>query len=307
MYIRYVQIILFMTISSIVMAQQEFSIYEGPIPNAIPCNKEEIVSKNANGKIVIANVTSPTIIVFKPAKQDVNKTAIIVCPGGGYARLATGHEGTEVAEAFNKIGVTVFVLKYRLPFDSCMTNKEMVPLQDLQQTIKLVRDQAASFDINPNMLGVLGFSAGGHLASTGITKFSESHIENTSLTHLRPDFAILVYPVISMDSIICHKGSRDNLLGKNAAAAKIKLFSSELQVTVQTPPTFIVHASDDNSVPVENSIRFYQALVKNKVNAEIHLYQNGGHGFGLNNATTTDAWFERAAAWMRVNKFITGN
>ena len=307
MYIRYVQIILFMTISSIVMAQQEFSIYEGPIPNAIPCNKEEIVSKNANGKIVIANVTSPTIIVFKPAKQDVNKTAIIVCPGGGYARLATGHEGTEVAEAFNKIGVTVFVLKYRLPFDSCMTNKEMVPLQDLQQTIKLVRDQAASFDINPNMLGVLGFSAGGHLASTGITKFSESHIENTSLTHLRPDFAILVYPVISMDSIICHKGSRDNLLGKNAATAKIKLFSSELQVTVQTPPTFIVHASDDNSVPVENSIRFYQALVKNKVNAEIHLYQNGGHGFGLNNATTTDAWFERAAAWMRVNKFITGN
>jgi len=296
-----------MTISSLLMAQQEFSIYEGPVPNALPCNKEEVVSKNATGKIVIANVTSPTITVFNPVKQDVNKTAIIVCPGGGYARLASGHEGNEVAEAFNKIGVTVFVLKYRLPFDSCMTNKEIVPLQDLQQTIKLVRDRAAGFDINPAMLGVIGFSAGGHLVSTGITKFSESYIENTSNTSLRPDFAILGYPVISMDSAICHKGSRDNLLGKKAAAAKLNFFSSDMQVTAQTPPTFLVHASDDKSVPVENSIRFYQALIKNKVNAELHIYQNGGHGFGLHNATTSDAWFERATTWMRVNKFIAGN
>ena len=296
-----------MTATNVLFAQQEFSIYEGPVPNALPCNKEEVVSKNATGKIVIANVTSPTVMVFNPVKQDANKTAIIVCPGGGYARLASGHEGSEVAEAFNKIGVTVFVLKYRLPFDSCMTNKEIVPLQDLQQTIKLVRDRAAGFDINPAMLGVIGFSAGGHLVSTGITKFSESYIENTSNTSLRPDFAILGYPVISMDSAICHKGSRDNLLGKKAAAAKLNLFSSDRQVTAQTPPTFLVHASDDKSVPVENSIRFYQALIKNKVNAEIHIYQNGGHGFGLHNATTTDAWFERATTWMRVNKFIAGN
>ena len=296
-----------MTASTVLLAQKEFSIYEGPVPNALPCNKEEVVSKNATGKIVIANVTSPTVMVFNPVKQDANKTAIIVCPGGGYARLASGHEGNEVAEAFNKIGVTVFVLKYRLPFDSCMTNKEIVPLQDLQQTIKLVRDRAAGFDINPAMLGVIGFSAGGHLVSTGITKFSESYIENTSNTSLRPDFAILGYPVISMDSAICHKGSRDNLLGKKAATAKLNLFSSDMQVTAQTPPTFLVHASDDKSVPVENSIRFYQALIKNKVNAEMHIYQNGGHGFGLHNATTSDAWFERATTWMRVNKFIAGN
>ena len=296
-----------MTASTVLLAQKEFSIYEGPVPNALPCNKEEVVSKNATGKIVIANVTSPTVMVFNPVKQDANKTAIIVCPGGGYSRLASGHEGNEVAEAFNKIGVTVFVLKYRLPFDSCMTNKEIVPLQDLQQTIKLVRDRAAGFDINPTMLGVIGFSAGGHLVSTGITKFSESYIENTSNTSLRPDFAILGYPVISMDSAICHKGSRDNLLGKKAAAAKLNLFSSDMQVTAQTPPTFLVHASDDKSVPVENSIRFYQALIKNKVNAELHIYQNGGHGFGLHNATTSDAWFERATTWMRVNKFIAGN
>ena len=296
-----------MTASTVLLAQKEFSIYEGPVPNALPCNKEEVVSKNATGKIVIANVTSPTVMVFNPVKQDANKTAIIVCPGGGYSRLASGHEGNEVAEAFNKIGVTVFVLKYRLPFDSCMTNKEIVPLQDLQQTIKLVRDRAAGFDINPTMLGVIGFSAGGHLVSTGITKFTESYIENTSNTSLRPDFAILGYPVISMDSAICHKGSRDNLLGKKAAAAKLNLFSSDMQVTAQTPPTFLVHASDDKSVPVENSIRFYQALIKNKVNAELHIYQNGGHGFGLHNATTSDAWFERATTWMRVNKFIAGN
>ena len=296
-----------MTASTVLLAQSAFSIYEGPVPNALPCNKEEVISKNATGKIVIANVTSPTVMVFNPVKQDANKTAIIVCPGGGYSRLASGHEGTEVAEAFNKIGVTVFVLKYRLPFDSCMTNKEIVPLQDLQQTIKLVRDRAAGFDINPAMLGVIGFSAGGHLVSTGITKFAESYIENTSNTSLRPDFAILGYPVISMDSAICHKGSRDNLLGKKAAAAKLNLFSSDMQVTAQTPPTFLVHASDDKSVPVENSIRFYQALIKNKVNAELHIYQNGGHGFGLHNATTSDAWFERATTWMRVNKFIAGN
>ena len=295
-----------MSASSFLMAQQEFSIYEGPVPNALPCNKEETVSKNANGKTVIANITSPTVTVYKPAKQDANKTALIVCPGGGYARVAAGHEGTEVAEAFNKIGVTVFVVKYRMPFDSCMTNKEIVPLQDLQQTIKLVRDRAAIFDINPSLLGVLGFSAGGHLVSTGITKFTTSYIENASNTSLRPDFAILVYPVISMDSSICHKGSRDNLLGKKASAAKLDLFSSELQVTGQTPPTFLVHASDDKSVPVENSIRFYQALIKNKVNAEMHIYQNGGHGFGLQNATTSDSWFERATAWMQVNKIITG-
>jgi acetyl esterase/lipase len=295
-----------MSASSFLMAQQEFSIYEGPVPNALPCNKEETVSKNANGKTVIANITSPTVTVYKPAKQDANKTALIVCPGGGYARVAAGHEGTEVAEAFNKIGVTVFVVKYRMPFDSCMTNKEIVPLQDLQQTIKLVRDRAAIFDINPSLLGVLGFSAGGHLVSTGITKFTTSYIENASNTSLRPDFAILVYPVISMDSSICHKGSRDNLLGKKTSAAKLDLFSSELQVTGQTPPTFLVHASDDKSVPVENSIRFYQALIKNKVNAEMHIYQNGGHGFGLQNATTSDSWFERATAWMQVNKIITG-
>jgi acetyl esterase/lipase len=305
--LKYFLTIVFMAATTLIFAQQEFSIYEGPVPNALPCNKEEVVSKNATGKIVIANVTSPTVTVFNPVKQDTNKTAIIVCPGGGYARLASGHEGNEVAEAFNKIGVTVFVLKYRLPFDSCMTNKEIVPLQDLQQTIKIVRDRAAGFDINPAMLGVIGFSAGGHLVSTGITKFSESYIENTSNTSLRPDFAILGYPVISMDSAICHKGSRDNLLGKKAPSAKIKLFSSELQVTSQTPPTFLVHASDDKSVPVENSIRFYQALIKNKVNAEMHIYQNGGHGFGLHNTTTADAWFERATSWMRVNKFIAGN
>jgi acetyl esterase/lipase len=305
--LKYFLTIIFMTASTVLLAQQEFSIYEGPVPNALPCNKEESVSKNATGKIVIANVTSPTVTVFNPVKQDANKTAIIVCPGGGYARLASGHEGNEVAEAFNKIGITVFVLKYRLPFDSCMTNKEMVPLQDLQQTIKMVRDRAAGFDINPAMLGVIGFSAGGHLVSTGITKFSESYIENTSNTNLRPDFAILGYPVISMDSAICHKGSRDNLLGKKASAARLNLFSSELQVNAQTPPTFLVHASDDKSVPVENSIRFYQALIKNKVNAEMHIYQNGGHGFGLHNTTTTDAWFERAISWMRVNKFIVGN
>ena len=200
-------------------AQGVQALYPGTIPNYI--DGPNLQKSEVTGGIErISNVSVPTYEFFKAKGGKSQKPCVVVCPGGGYARLATGHEGIEVAEAFNKIGVTVFVLKYRLPFDSCMTNKEIVPLQDLQQTIKLVRDRAAGFDINPAMLGVIGFSAGGHLVSTGITKFSESYIENTSNTSLRPDFAILGYPVISMDSAICHKGSRDNLLGKKAAAAK---------------------------------------------------------------------------------------
>ena len=185
-----------------------------------------------------------------------------------------------------------------------MTNKQIVPLQDAERAIQLIRQKATEWNINPNNIGIMGFSAGGHLASTLGTHFNEIVIENKNNTSFKPDFMILGYPVISFDTTIAHKGSRDNLIGIDPSQKLVDHFSNELQVTPQTPITFIVHASDDNTVPIENSVRFYQALQKNKVPAEIHIYEKGGHGFGLHNKTTTDEWFDRLINWMKMNKII---
>jgi acetyl esterase/lipase len=226
--------------------------------------------------------------------------SIIICPGGGYTRLSIDHEGINVAKALNEFGITAFVLKYRLPNDSIMIDKTTGPLQDAQQAIRTVRKQAAAWGLNPVKTGIMGFSAGGHLAATAATHFTmiadASSVNDT--TSLRPDFAILIYPVISLDDTIAHKGSKTNLIGKNPSVELTKLFSNELQVTKNTPPVFLVHAGDDGTVPVENSIRFYQACIKNKVPVEMHLYPKGGHGFGLNNKTTTDKWFDRLINWI---------
>jgi len=225
--------------------------------------------------------------------------AIIVCPGGGYSILAIDKEGTKVAEEFNKWGVTAFVLKYRLPDDSFNVDKSLAPLQDAQQAIRFVRANAKEWGINKDQIGIMGFSAGGHLASTAATHFNfKADAGNNDTTSARPDFAILLYPVISFDTTFAHMGSRNKLLGSKPTADRTAFFSNELQVTSKTPPIFIVHASDDTGVPVENSIRFYQACVKNKVPVEMHLYPHGGHGFGLNNKTTTDNWMERLKNWL---------
>lgn len=224
---------------------------------------------------------------------------MIICPGGGYSILAFDKEGTRVAEEVNKWGVTAFVLKNRLPDDSINIDRSLAPLQDAQQAVRYVRSHATAFSIDPKKIGIMGFSAGGHLASTAATHFNfKADPTNTDTTSARPDFAILVYPVISFDSSITHKGSRNNLIGTSPAQATTDFFSNELQVTSQTPPSFLVHASDDGAVPVENSIRYYLACVKNKVPVEIHVYPNGGHGFGMNNKTTDDNWMERLRNWL---------
>jgi acetyl esterase/lipase len=235
--------------------------------------------------------------MYKPAEQ--NGMSVIICPGGAYAILAWDKEGTKVAEEFNKWGVTAFVLKYRLPDDTTMIDRSLAPLQDAQQAVRMVRSNAIQWGIDKNKIGIMGFSAGGHLASTAATHFTfNADAANIDTTSVRPDFAILVYPVISFDSMITHKGSRNNLVGANASIEKINFFSNELQVAANTPPVFLVHAGDDGAVPVENSIRFYQACIKNKVPAEMHLYPKGGHGFGLINKTTTDNWMERLHNWL---------
>lgn len=287
-----------------VAAQTEIDLYKKEIPNSKPCSLVE--NSPAQGRV--QQITIPKLYVYQPAVKDSAKTAVIICPGGGYGRLAINHEGHEVAKAFNAKGVTAFVLKYRNPIDSaCFINKEIVALQDAQRAIQLLRENAVEYNIDANKIGIMGFSAGGHLASTAATHFTTTTIENSSGTNLRPSFAILIYPVISLQDSIAHMGSRNNLLGKNPTKEKIDLYSNELQVTAQTPPIFLLHAGDDKSVVVMNSINFYMALLKNKVPAEMVLQQAGGHGFGLNNKAEPINWLNNVFGWMSTNKFLKGN
>ena len=286
------------------MAQQEIPIYSGKIPNAIPCPLTTYSGKNPSGKLYYTNINIPTITAYIPTQKNALKSAILICPGGGYSRVVVEHEGDEIAKAFNSIGVTAFMLKYRLPNDTCMINKWEVPLIDAQQAIKYIRDNAKDYGIDKNHVGVIGFSAGGHLASSLATKFQTSFIENASKTNLRPDFMILGYPVISMNDSICHKGSRDRLIGKNPSPENVTSYSSELQVNAQTPPAFIFHAKDDKTVPVINSVRMHEALEAKKVKSTLHIFEAGGHGFGLNNTSSSVKWFELSTKWLKENKFI---
>ena len=274
----------------------EMPLYKNGVPNSIAApNKENSTFKENVTRI--AKVSVPSLTVFTPEKP--NGKAVVICPGGGYAILAFDKEGTRVAEELNKWGVTAFVLKYRLPDDTTMVDRSVAPIQDAQQAIRLIRTNAAQWGIKPNQIGIMGFSAGGHLAATAATHFNfAADPGNSDTTSVRPDFSILIYPVISFDSTITHKGSRNNLVGGSASTDKTNFYSNELQVTKNTPPSFLVHAGDDTAVPVENSIRFYQACIKNKVMAEMHFYPKGGHGFGLNNKTTDDSWIERLKNWM---------
>jgi acetyl esterase/lipase len=286
------------------LAQDTLNLYDKEIPNSKHITNRETAVINNDGIQIVSKVSEPKLVVFLPTKEKANGTAVIICPGGGYSILAASHEGTDVAKVFNEWGVTAFVLKYRIPDDSTMPDKEIGPLQDAQRAIQVVRMNAKKWNIIPNKIGIMGFSAGGHLASTAGTHFTHAVIENKKNISLRPDFMILLYPVISFSDSIGHTGSRNNLIGKNPSAEKIKYYSNELQVTKQTPPTFLVHAKDDNGVKVENSIDFYAALKKNNVPAEIHLYQKGGHGFGMNNQTSSDKWMDWLQAWMKKNRWM---
>jgi len=286
-------------------AQEIVKLYSGAIPGSkpTPADFKETAPVGDDGIMRISKVSEPTLTVYLPPKEKATGAAVIICPGGGYGILAINHEGYNVAKRFNEIGVAAFVLKYRLPNDAIMVDKSFGPLMDAEQAIYLVRGQAKKWNIDPAKIGIMGFSAGGHLASTLTVHYDDVKIENREKISLRPDFSILIYPVISFIESP-HTGSANNLAGANATQAQKEYFSNEKHVTAQTPPTFLVHANDDNGVPVQNSIIFNQALVANKVKAEMHLYQGGGHGFGLNNKTTSDDWFERLTNWMKSNKFL---
>lgn len=284
-----------------VKSQTVIQLYDR-IPNEVAGPDEE---KQANDGIArISNISRPTLTVYLPAKEKATGAAIVLCPGGGYGINAIKHEGTDVATALNEAGIACFVLKYRLPSDKTMKDKSIGPLQDAQQAMILVRSRAKEWNVDPAKIGIAGFSAGGHLASTAGTHYKNVLVDNPSRVSVRPDFMILLYPVISFTDSVGHIGSRTNLLGSSPSAAQIKLYSNETQVTRDTPPTFLMHAGDDKTVKVANSIRFYEALQRRGVDAELFIYPRGGHGFGLVNPTSPDRWLDRCLDWMRANKWI---
>lgn len=289
--------LLVLIISMQLEAQQIIDLYPTSIPNSKPYYMKEIPTVK-NGRITwIENVSKPTLSIYLPEKEIATGTAVIICPGGGYSGESYELEGVVIAEAFLRKGIAAFVLKYRLPNDSIMIDKTIGPLQDAQQAIKTVRQHVTKWQLDSDKIGIMGFSAGGHLASTAGTHFDKSYIPNKENISLRPSFIILVYPVISMNVELTHNGSREKLLGKTAQEEQIKLFSNELHVKPNTPPTWLTHTGDDNVVSVENSIRFYQELIRNKVSSEMHLYPKGNHGFVL--SLPTNEWMQPLFDWMK--------
>ena len=243
----------------------------------------------------------PTLTIYLPEKEKATGAAVVIFPGGGYGHLAVDHEGHQIAEWLNSIGVAGFIVKYRHR-NSGAGYGHPAPIQDAQRAIRTVRSRAGEWGVDPGRIGIIGFSAGGHLASSAGTHFKNRYGEPADAidqVSCRPDFMILMYPVISFTEWYTHKGSRKNLLGENPDEELVDNFSNEKQVTPETPPTFLVHADDDKVVPPENSIAFYLALRKAEVPAEMHIYEKGGHGFGPGaDKGAVSSWMARCADWM---------
>ncbi|MCM4162191.1 MULTISPECIES: alpha/beta hydrolase [unclassified Arenibacter] len=279
-------------------------LWPNDIPNTIKTNeKEEAISADI---VRIAKVQIPELEVYLPSKKNATGQAVLIFPGGGYGILAYDWEGTDFAKFLNSKGIAGIVVKYRLPSAKSQTNMHIVPLQDAQRAMRTVRSRATEWNIDPRNIGIIGFSAGGHLASTLGTHFNENVYPKKDVIDeqsARPDFMTLAYPVITMGEPNTHGGSRKNLLGENPSQKMLDHFSNELQVTADTPPTFLVHATDDTAVPVENSLLFYTALVQHQVPAEMHIYPTGGHGFALGlNDPHLASWTDQWVGWLNTLK-----
>ncbi|MDR7210284.1 alpha/beta hydrolase [Flavobacterium piscis] len=278
------------------------NLWDKKIPGAI--SKSDYKETNSEDSWM-QSVTNPRLDMYPAPSEKSTGTAVIICSGGGYAGMAVGHEGKQIAQWLNGLGITAFVLKYRLPDISIMTDKSAGPLQDGQQAVRLVRSHAKNWEINPKKIGIMGFSAGGHLASSLSAHFNEKVYDPADTTSARPDFSLLIYPVISMREDITHMGSRVNLLGENPSSEQVKHFSNELQVTSETPPAFLVHSMDDAAVPVENSMEYALALKKYKIPCELHIYERGGHGYGLAKSGGTESyWSEACSRWLKERGLI---
>jgi len=283
-------------------AQGPIQLWEkGAIPNQQQSEgKEWLAPKDI---LLIKNVQTPTLEIFLPSKRNANGMAVLIFPGGGYGGVSYDWEGTDYAKWFNSQGVAAFVLKYRMPQAESVITSYKAPIQDAQRAIRFIRFNASKFNINKNKVGVIGSSAGGHLASTLGTHLDISYYKpqnDIDKESARPDFMMLIYPVISMKKDITHGGSRNALLGKKPSEDLILQFSNELNVTEKTPPTFIVHSGNDKTVPVENSIRIYQALVRNKIEATLHIFPKGGHGYSTGQSrNNAPDWTNIAAQWLQ--------
>ena len=297
----------FVIVLTLVLNAQDkiLKIWQNEIPGSIE-NKNYVEEKIKRTDDIerTLKVSVPTISVFLPAKEKATGTAVVICPGGGYSILASEHEGSDIAAWLNKIGVAGIIVKYRLPSDEIMKDKTIGPLQDVQEAFRLVRRNAKEWGIDYNKIGVIGFSAGGHLASTISTHYNDKVYESDTIS-CRPDFSILIYPVISMNTELTHMGSRENLLGKEPDQKLINFYSNDLQVNENTPPAFIVHSGDDKAVPVQNSINYFLALKKFNIPAELHIYEKGGHGYGLGrNLGTESNWPEDCKNWLKARGYL---
>jgi len=269
------------------------------IPGVKPHAKPVVVDATGH----VSEVHEPTLAVWPAAPGKANGTAVVIFPGGGYAMLSEQREGVRYAEWLNDLGVTCFIVRSRL--------KEYghpAPLRDALRAIRIVRSRAAEFGVDPHRIGIIGSSAGGHLASSASTLYDHADGKTGApldAVSARPDFALLMYPVILMEGPHIHAGSRDNLIGAHAAPELVTLVSTERQVTKDTPPTFIIHAQDDHTVPVENALAYYTALRHAGVPVEMHLYEKGGHGFAMEaKHPQTAQWPQRAETWLRSHGWI---
>ncbi len=292
------------SIGSLSAQSKVIDIWNGEVPGAIQNDKFKQNIDTTADWLTKESITEPRLYMYPAPAEKATGTAVVICPGGSYVGLAIQHEGFQMAQWFNDLGITAFVLIYRLPDDAIMENKSIAPLQDGQRAMRIVRSHAKEWGINPEKIGIMGFSAGGHAASTLSTHYNEKVYESDDTTSARPDFSLLIYPVISMQEGVTHMESRINLIGENPSSEQLDHFSNELQVNAKTPPAFMVHSMDDGAVPVQNSINYALALKKYNVSCELHIYQSGGHGYGLGRANDTKStWPEACEKWLLINGF----
>ena len=298
----HILIFLVMIFSGTLLNGQSFkmNLYpEGEIPNYRDVGEQE--ERDTTDAVRIGKVQTPDISVFLPAKKSRTGEAVVICPGGGYRILAYDWEGEDIAKFWNAKGVTAIVLKYRLPTSDAQVEPHKSPLMDAQRAMRMVRYHAGEWGIDPGKIGIMGFSAGGHLASSASVHYDKgnsSAADPVERVSCRPDFSILLYPVISFTDDFQHSGSRRNLVGEDVEL--MNFYSSHLKVTADTPPAILIHSSDDKSVPVENSIVYYQALLRQGVQTEMHIYSHGGHGYSLAvGKGHLSGWPERVHEWLR--------
>lgn len=271
----------------ILNAQQEIKLYKNGPTESNGIKEHESMLRSD----FVINIRNPRMYFYPAAKEKSIGSSVLICPGGGYVGVSVIKEGEEIAKWFNDLGVTAFVLYYRMP-----NGHSDIPLKDAQTALMIIKKGAKEWNLDEHKIGVMGFSAGGHLASTVGTHFTKNN---------RPDFMILAYPVITMNKKLTHTGSRENLIGKDPNEKLVKFYSSELHVEKNTPPTFMVVATDDDVVPVENSYMFYKALQAKNVPAEIHTFPKGGHGFGMRKrGLEVDNWPDFLKKWLQTNKLI---